>query len=281
MPYYRQHGQVILSYPRARPTPSASTGHHSGNAGATAASTAVHMSAGKFASSILCRLTFSLFLFAIALFLFQLSINNVSNKKEGSNIIAAILLTIAIVSFLRTCQTLRRYLTIMHTRRRLIQVERFALRIHLISFFLIQRLRERQQALASNSDSASPEYVIAFLIEGERYPHVFCHSSLIMGDIMDLPTYKELFPSHGNISGTGTDPSSTLPPPSYDDFVKTLFVRQPPTTLPLSTSRPHALSLPTSSLSTSAPSQTSPSRCIWITDRTRRPVCIRGTVTYV
>ena len=82
----------------------------------------VHMSACKFASSILCRFTFSLFLFAIALFLFQLSFNNASNKKEGSNIIAAILLTIAIVSFLRTCQTLRRYLTIMHTRRRLIQV---------------------------------------------------------------------------------------------------------------------------------------------------------------
>ena len=127
MPYYRQHGQLIHSHPRARPIPSSSTGHHSGNAGTTATSTAVHMSACKFASSILCRFTFSLFLFAIALFLFQLSISNVSNKKEGSNIIAAILLTIAIVSFLRTCQTLRRYLTIMHTRRRLIQVERFAI----------------------------------------------------------------------------------------------------------------------------------------------------------
>jgi hypothetical protein len=107
------------------------------------------------------------------------------------------------------------------------------------------------------------------------------NSSLIIGDNMDLPSYKELFPSHPDITSMGTDPSSTLPPPSYDDFVKTLLVRQQPTTLPLSSLRPHALSLPTTSLATSIPSQASPSRCIWITDRTRRPVCIRGTVTYV
>jgi hypothetical protein len=99
-----------------------------------------------------------------------------------------------------------------------------------------------------------------------------------MGDNIDLPSYKELFPSHLDIS---TDPSTTLPPPSYDDFVKTLVIRQPPTTLPISSLRPHALSLPTTSLSTSTQSETSPTRCIWITDRTRRPVCIRGTVTYV
>lgn len=243
MPYYRQP-ESVHSHLRSR----SSTGHNGNNA-------PVHMSACKFASSILCRFTFSLFLFAIALFLFQLSFSNLSNKKEGSNIIAAILLTIAIVSFLRTCQTLRRYLTIMHTRRR-----------------LIQRLRERQQAydltLASNSDSgAAPE--------------------LIIGGNTDLPSYKELFPSHPDISHPNTDPSSTLPPPSYDDFVKTLLVRQPTssatttTTLPLSALRPHALSLPTTSLSTTGTTTNSPSRCIWITDRTRRPVCIRGTVTYV
>ncbi len=120
MPYYRQHGQLIHSHPRSRPLSSSSNGQHNTS---TTTQTAVHMSACKFASSILCRFTFSLFLFAIALFLFQLSINNASTKKEGSNIIAAILLTIAIVSFLRTCQTLRRYLTIMQTRRRLIQVK--------------------------------------------------------------------------------------------------------------------------------------------------------------
>jgi hypothetical protein len=117
MPYYRQHGQLLHSHPRSRPS-SSTNGQHNTTTTAT-----VHMSACKFASSILCRFTFSLFLFAIAFFLFQLSINNASNKKEGSNIIAAILLTIAIVSFLRTCQTLRRYLTIMQTRRRLIQVK--------------------------------------------------------------------------------------------------------------------------------------------------------------
>lgn len=118
MPYYRQHGQLLHSHPRSRPSSSSA-----GQNNTSTTQTNVHMSACKFASSILCRFTFSLFLFAIALFLFQLSINNVSNKKEGSNIIAAILLTIAIVSFLRTCQTLRRYLTIMQTRRRLIQVK--------------------------------------------------------------------------------------------------------------------------------------------------------------
>ena len=115
MPYYRQQGQLLHSHPRSRPLSSQSN---------PITQTNIHMSACRFATSILCRFTFSLFLFAIALFLFQLSINNVSNKKEGSNIIAAILLTIAIVSFLRTCQTLRQYLTIMQTRRRLLQVAR-------------------------------------------------------------------------------------------------------------------------------------------------------------
>jgi hypothetical protein len=100
-----------------------------------------------------------------------------------------------------------------------------------------------------------------------------------LGDNIDLPSYKELFPSHPDISSIGQDPSSTLPPPSYDDFVKTLSTRQTTTTLPISSLRPHALSLPATSLTTQ--SQTSPTRCIWITDRTRRPVCIRGTVTYV
>lgn len=125
MPYYRQHGQLLHAHTRTRPLSSTSGQASSSSPATTTSPTAIHMSACRFASSILCRFTFSLFLFAIALFLFQLSINNTPNKKEGSNIIAAILLTIAIVSFLRTCQTLRRYLTIMQTRRRLIQVKRF------------------------------------------------------------------------------------------------------------------------------------------------------------
>ena len=119
MPYYRQHGQLF--HPHTRPRPSSSSSSNGQNN--TTTTTVVPMSGCKFASSILCRFTFSLFLFIIALFLFQLSIDNASsNQKEGSNIIAAILLTIAIVSFIRTCQTLRRYYMIMHTRRRLIQV---------------------------------------------------------------------------------------------------------------------------------------------------------------
>jgi hypothetical protein len=59
-----------------------------------------------------------------------------SNKKEGSNVIAAILLTVAIVSFLRTCQTLRRYLTILQTRGRLVQVKKPA--IMLLVIYLIK-----------------------------------------------------------------------------------------------------------------------------------------------
>ncbi len=137
MPYYRQHGEFLHSHARNRPSSSSSNGQHNTTAQAT-----VHMSACKFASSMLCRFTFSLFLFAIALFLFQLSINNLSNKKEGSNIIAVILLTIAIVSFLRTCQTLRRYLTIMQTRRRLIQVKKknriCLISLKFFSFFLFR-----------------------------------------------------------------------------------------------------------------------------------------------
>lgn len=123
MPYYRQHGQLFHSHPRSRPSASSNGQNNTATTTATAHTT-VHMSTCRFVSNILCRFIFSFFLFAIAFILFQLSINNMSNKKEGSNIIAAILLTVAIVSFLRTCQTLRRYLTIMQTRRRLIQVKR-------------------------------------------------------------------------------------------------------------------------------------------------------------
>lgn len=248
MPYYRQHGQILHSHTRSRPSASSSNGQHSTTT--TAHADDIHMSACKFASSILCRFTVSLFLFAIALFLFQLSINNNSDKKEGSNVTAVILLTISIASFIRTCQTLRRYLILMQTRRR-----------------LIQRLRERQQAydlvLAANANA---------------------NSDLILGDNTDLPSYKELFPSHPNISTLDNDPSSALPPPSYDDFVKTLSTRQTTTTttrvsLPLASLRSHGLSI--SSTNPSNQPQTSPTRCIWITDRTRQPVCIRGTVTYV
>jgi len=124
MPYYRQNGQVFHAHTRSRPSASSSNGQHTtATATTTTHADDIHMSACKFASSILCRFTVSLFLFAIALFLFHLSINNVSDKKEGSNVTAVILLTISIASFIRTCQTLRRYLILMQTRRRLIQVE--------------------------------------------------------------------------------------------------------------------------------------------------------------
>jgi hypothetical protein len=101
------------------------------------------------------------------------------------------------------------------------------------------------------------------------------YSSLVTSGNTDLPLYKELFPSHLNINNSDNDP------PSYDDFVKTRVIRHSATTLPLPLSRSHALSLPNTSLSSTAQSQSNSPQCIWTTDRTRRPVCIRGTVTYV
>jgi hypothetical protein len=71
-----------------------------------------------------------------------------------------------------------------------------------------------------------------------------------------LPSYRELFPSHPNLSTTDNESL-----PSYDDYIKTLVIHHHSTS-----------SLPRSSL---------PTQCIWITDRIQRPLCIRGTVTYV
>lgn len=131
MPYYRQHARMLHIPPRSRTlsTPlqngQDNNNNHSARNTLTTniqSSANLRISACKFISSILCRWLFSLFLFAIAVFLFQLSLNDRSNKKEGSNIVAAILCTVAVVSFLRTCQALRSYLTIISTRRRLIQV---------------------------------------------------------------------------------------------------------------------------------------------------------------
>lgn len=123
--------------------------------------------------------------------------------------------------------------------------------------------------------------MIYWFLEKKRFYYFY---SLIIGDNTDLPSYKELFPSHPDISNIGNDPSSSLPPPSYDDFVKTLGTRQSTTSLPrFQTVLPiESISLPTTNLPTSSTqSQTSPTRCIWITHRTQRPAFIRGTVTYV
>jgi hypothetical protein len=51
--------------------------------------------------------------------------NDAYDHKEGSPIIAVILLTISIVSLIRTCQKLRHYFIILDTRRRLVQVKKF------------------------------------------------------------------------------------------------------------------------------------------------------------
>lgn len=85
---------------------------------------------------------------------------------------------------------------------------------------------------------------------------------LIRNNQTDLPSYKELFPSHLDLTHTTNEPL-----PSYDDCLQTLVIPHSTTSLPVST--------------LSSQSSTDPPRCIWITDRTRRPLCIRGTVTYV
>ncbi|CAF3239771.1 unnamed protein product [Rotaria sp. Silwood2] len=233
MPYYRQYNRHCHSRTRS----SSSNGQNT-----TTTTNDISTSGCKFASGMLCRFIFSLFLFIIALFLFQFSINNASNQLEGSYIIASILLIISIVSFIRTCHTLRRYHIIMVTRRR-----------------LIQRLRERQQA-----------YDLALSLNNNDNPDVIRNLNT------DLPSYKELFPSRRDINNSVNDTLS-LSPPSYDDYIKTLSIRRPITSLPISSLHSHRLSI----INTSSQSQTNPTQCLWITDQTRRPLCIRGTVTYV
>ena len=67
-----------------------------------------------------------------------------------------------------------------------------------------------------------------------------------------LPSYRELFPSRLHLN-----PIANESLPSYEDYVKTRVIHPATPNLPLS------------------------SPCIWITDQSRRPLCIRGTVTYV
>ncbi len=120
MPYYRQHGQLFNSHARPRST---STNEQSNT---TITTTTNSGNSCKFACSILCRCTFSLFLLIIGLCLLRISImNDAYDHKEGSPIIAVILLTISIVSLIRTCQKLRHYFIILDTRRRLVQVKKF------------------------------------------------------------------------------------------------------------------------------------------------------------
>ncbi|CAF0753230.1 unnamed protein product [Adineta ricciae] len=238
MPYYRQRGQSLHSNTRTRPSTSLANGQN------TSAAT-IRMNRCRFISNILCRFICSLFLLTIALFLFQLSIDNTSNQKEGSNIIAAILLTIAIISFIRTCQKLRRYYIILDTRRR-----------------LIQRLRERQQA-----------YELALALNNSE------NAEFLRNIPSDLPSYKELFPSQPDLRDTGADSSLSLPPPSYDDFVETLVIPHSGARLPI-TAHPISLANTSSPLSSSQIT-TNANRCLWITDQARRPLCIRGSVTYV
>ncbi len=90
---------------------------------------------------------------------------------------------------------------------------------------------------------------------------------LVTSGITNLPSYKELFPSHRDISDNS---DGSLP--SYHDFVKRLAIHHPATTFPVSSLDSSALTTPS----------TFPSRCIWITDQIQRPVCVpSSTVTYL
>lgn len=113
MPYYRPH----LHYFHAQSENNSSTTSNGQN------HSNVRFNVCQIASNILCRLAFSVFLLIMALLLLRLSIDNPTNQNEGSPIIATILLTIAIVSFIRTYQKLKQYYLIMDTRRRLVQVQ--------------------------------------------------------------------------------------------------------------------------------------------------------------
>ncbi|CAF1266554.1 unnamed protein product, partial [Rotaria sordida] len=228
MPYYRQHNRHCHSRTRSS--------NRQNNMITT--TNDISTSDCKFASTLLCHFTFSLFLFLIALFLFQLSINDTQNQIEGSYIVASILLIISIISFIRICHKLKRYHVIMNTRHR-----------------LIQRLRERQQA-----------YDLALSLNNND------NLDLIRNVNTDLPSYKELFPSPRDINNSSNDVLS-LPPPSYDDYIKTLAIRHSITSLPISSLHSHTLSI----INTSSQSQTNSTQCLWIKDQTRRPLCIRGT----
>ncbi|CAM4833063.1 unnamed protein product [Rotaria magnacalcarata] len=196
----------------------------------------------KFASGILCRFTLSLFLFVIAFFLFQLSISSSSNQIEGSYIVASILLIISMISFIRTCHHLRRYHIMLDSRNQ-----------------IIQRVRERQQA-----------YDLTLSLNNDENPDLIRYVNT------DLPSYKELFPSHRDINNCRND-SSSLPPPSYDDYIKTLAIHHPITSRPITSLRSTTSSL----LNTSFQSQNNPTQCFWITDQARTSISIRDTVTYV
>lgn len=131
MPYYRQHGQL----------------YHTRSGPSTSSSSIEPISGCKFASHIVCRFIFSLLLLIIAMFIFELALDSNTGQKEGTMIIGIILLVIALVSFLRTIQTLRRHDLIMHTRRRWIEVGVRHLGVHMLekAFLYIQRLRERDE----------------------------------------------------------------------------------------------------------------------------------------
>ena len=95
-----------------------------------------------------------------------------------------------------------------------------------------------------------------------RHQGLFIHLFVISSELLsfpriaqnDLPSYKQLFPSHLDLTHSNSEPL-----PSYDEYLQTLV-------------NPSSSSLTTTD---------SPSRCLWITDRTRGPICARGTVTYV
>jgi hypothetical protein len=117
MPYYGQHRQLFHSHSRTQPS-SSSTSNGQNNI-----TTTTPLNSYQIVSCIFCRFTFSLFSLIIGLFLFYVSIYDAPYKREGAPIMSIILLTVAIVSFIRTFQKLRQYYIIMDTRRQLRQVK--------------------------------------------------------------------------------------------------------------------------------------------------------------
>jgi hypothetical protein len=115
--HYREPGTLLTG--RSRPSGNAASSFHN-NSHPNGRTSVKHC---QLAVQILCRLIVSVLLLIIALFIFEPSGSSEWNERSGPTIFGSIVFIVAIVSFLRTCQSLRRYCTLMNARRRWLRVQ--------------------------------------------------------------------------------------------------------------------------------------------------------------
>jgi hypothetical protein len=120
MPSYRQHDQWYAARSRVSSS-SLSVSSVPVQEETSSTRSTVSITCCTFASNVVCRIVYSSVMI-IGLLIFVLSIDHQSNPKEGP-VLAGILLIMAILTLLRACRTLRRYKTIIRTRRESIQVD--------------------------------------------------------------------------------------------------------------------------------------------------------------